>query len=126
MYCNSCTETRYCAPLTERPSSMRAQLNGSTSSSATRRPKRFSQSAMAHALLQAHWLTKWVTKASPSTASEASSTRCPSDSHNDAAACTAATQSGCTSLPVGDAVMTATRSAAGGVAPEAEKEDPRN
>src|ERR1700722_13154996 len=126
MDCNSCTETRYCAPLTERPSSMRAQLNGSTSPSATCRPNRFSQSAMAQALLQAHWFTKWVTKASPSTTSAASSTRCPSDSHSDAVACTAATQSGWTSLRVGDAVMTATRNSVAAAAAAAEKEGPRN
>ena len=92
----------------------------------TGRPTRCSQSAMAQALLQAHWLTKWAVKASPSTDSAASSTRWPSDSQSDAVASTAATQSACTSLPVGDAVMTATRSRAGGVAAAAEKEGPRS
>ena len=57
------------------------------------RPSRSSQSAIAQALLQAHWLTKWVVKASPSTASAASTTWCPSDSHSVAAPCTVATQS---------------------------------
>ena len=92
---------------------MRAQLNGSTSPSWTGRPTRTSQSPMAQALPQAHWLMKWAVKASPSTDSVASSTWCPSDSHSDAVAPTAATQSACTSLPVGDAVMTAMRRGGG-------------
>ena len=53
---------------------MRAQLNGSTSASSALRPTRASQSPIAQALLQAHWLMKWVVKASPSTDSAASST----------------------------------------------------
>ena len=81
---------------------------------------------MAQALLQAHWLTKWVTNASPSTDSVARSTWCPSDSHNEAASWTAATHSGWTSLPVGESAMTATRRRAGGFAAAAEKEGPRN
>ena len=39
---------------------------------------------------------------------------------------TAATQSACTSLPVGEATMTATRSRDGAVAAAAAKEGPRN
>ena len=89
-------------------------------------PTRACQSSMAQALLQAHWLTKWVVKASPSTASAASSTRCPSDSQSEAAARTAATQSACTALPVGESVMTATRRRAGAVAAAAAKEGPRS
>ena len=81
---------------------------------------------MAQALLQAHWLTKWAVKASPSTDSAASSTRCPSDSQSVAVAWTAATQSACTALPVGDAVMTATRRPGGGVAAAAENDGPRS
>ena len=81
---------------------------------------------MAQALLQAHWLTKWAVKASPSTASAASSTLCPSDSQSAAVAWTAATQSGSTSLPVGDDVMTATRRPDGAVAAAAAKDGPRS
>ena len=81
---------------------------------------------MAQALAQAHWLTKCAVKASPSTDNVASSTRWPSDSHSVAVAWTAATQSACTGLPVGDAVMTATRSPATGVAAAAAKDGPRN
>ena len=92
------------------------------SASAAPRPSRFSQSARAHALAQAHWLTKWPVKASPSSGSAAPSTWCPSDSHSVAVARTAATQSACTSLPVGDAVMTATRSGGGAAAAAAAKE----
>src|SRR5271168_3587037 len=106
----------------ERPNSMRAQLKGSTSPSVTPRPSRLSQSAMAQALLQAHWLTKWAVKASPSTESVASSTWCPNEAQSEAVARTAATQSACTSLPVGESVMTATRSFDGGEAAAAEKE----
>ena len=104
---------------------MRAQLNGSTSPSSTGRPTRTSQSPMAQALLQAHWLMKWAVKASPSTDSAASSTWCPSDSHSVAVARTAATQSACTSLPVGDAVMTAMRRGGGALAAAAAKDGPR-
>ena len=63
IFCSSWTDVRYWAPLIDRPSSMRAQLNGSTSDSVTARPSRASQSAMAQALPQAHWLTKCVVKA---------------------------------------------------------------
>ena len=109
----------------DRPSSMRAQLNGSTSDSVTTRPRRASQSAMAQALPQAHWLTKCVVKAVPSTSRVAPSTWCPSDSQRLAVSPTAATQARSTLLPVGDAVMTAMRSRGGSLAAAAAKEGPR-
>ena len=65
-------------------------------------------------------------KASPSTDSAAASTRWPSDSQSVAVASTAATQSASTGLPVGEAVMTATRSPAIGVDAAAEKDGPRS
>ena len=108
-----------------RPSSMRAQLSGSTSASSTGRPTRASQSPMAQALPQAHWLMKCPTKASPSTSRVAASTLWPSDSHSAAAASAAATQSACTSLPVGDAVMTPMRRLPGALAAAAAKDGPR-
>ena len=81
---------------------------------------------MAQALPAAHWLMKLATKASPSTSSDASSTRCPSDSHSAAAERAAATQSGCTSLPLGESVKTAMRSVEGAAAAAAAKDGPRS
>ena len=123
---SSCTDLRYWPPLTERPSSTRAQLSGSRSPSWAVRPTRDSQSSTAQALLQAHWLTKCAVKASPSTASAASSTLWPSDSQSEAVAWTAATHSASTSLPVGEVVITATRRPDGAEAAAAAKDGPRS